>query len=144
MALNIQQKNSKISQSPMICHQTSSPYHPQGNGKAERGVKTVKKWLKGFKDTYLVLLSYRTTPLPWWNKSPAQLLMGRHVHSNLPVSPTVFIPEWPDLQAFRSQDSCYKAKLKKQYDRRHHARDLPLLDEDAPVFIMNGKDPNGK
>ena len=121
-------------------HKTSSPYHPQGNGEAERGVKTVKKLLKGSKDPHLALLSYRATPLPWCNQSPAQLLMGRRIRSNLPVSPTLLRPEWPNLQEFCSQDSSYKAKLKKQFDRRHRTRDLPLLDEDTPVFITNGRD----
>ena len=32
--------------------------------------------------------------------------------------------------------------MKKQYDRRHHARELPLLEEDTPVFIVNGQDSN--
>ena len=66
-------------------HKTSSPYHPQGNGEAKRAVKTVKKLLKGSKDPHLALLSYRTTPLPWCNLSPPQLLMGRHIRSNLPI-----------------------------------------------------------
>ena len=121
-------------------HKTSSPYHPQGNGEAERAVKTVKKLLKGSKDPLLAMLSYRTTPLPWCNLSPAQLLMGRRIRSNLPTSPVLLKPEWPNLQTFRNQDSSYKIKQKKQYDRRHRARDFPLLDEGTPVFMTNGTD----
>ncbi len=123
-------------------HQTSSPYHPQGNGEAERAVKTVKKLLKSSKDPHLALLSYRTTPLPWCNLSPAQLLMGRRIRSNLPISTASLQPEWPDLQVFRIRDSSYKEKLEKQYDRRHRARELPLLDEDTPVYIASGPNNN--
>ena len=111
-------------------------------GEAERAVKTVKKLLKGSKDPHLALLSYRTTPLLWCNLSPAQLLMGRHIRSNLPISTASLQPEWSDLQVFCRQYSSYKEKLKKQYDRRHRARELPLLDEDTPVFIASGPNTN--
>ena len=60
-------------------HTSSSPHFPQSNGYAERAVKTVKGCLKKSKDPYLALFSYRATPLPWWNLSPAELLMGRHI-----------------------------------------------------------------
>ena len=57
-------------------HVTSSPYYPQGNGLAERMVKTVKSLLKQTSDIALTLLSYQATPLPWHLLSPAELLMG--------------------------------------------------------------------
>ena len=123
-------------------HKASSPYHLQGNREAERAVKTVKKLLKGSKDPHLALLSYRTTPLPWCNLSPDQLLMGKRISSTLPTSTTSLQSEWPDLQLFCRQDSSYKERLKKQYDRRHHARELPLLDEDTPLFITSGPNIN--
>ena len=68
--------------------------------------------------------------------------MGRHIRSNLPTSPTSLKPEWPDLQTYRTRDSSYKIKQKKQYDRRHCARDLLLIDEETQVFVTNGRDSN--
>ena len=63
-------------------HVTSSPYYPKGNGEAERAVRTLKNLLKDVKDLYLALMSYRATPLPGCNLSPAQLLMGRRIRSH--------------------------------------------------------------
>ena len=79
-------------------HVTSSP---QSNGQVERGVKTVKKLLKESKDSYLSLLSYHTTRLPWCKLSPAELLIGRAIRSNVPQVEEVFIPKWPYLEKFR-------------------------------------------
>ena len=46
-----------------FCHVTSSPLLAQGNGHAERAVKTVKKLFKVLRDPYMALLTYRTTLL---------------------------------------------------------------------------------
>jgi len=41
---------------------TSSPRFPQSNGQVECAVKTVKQMLPKSPDSYVALLSYRTTP----------------------------------------------------------------------------------
>ena len=43
-------------------HTTSSPYHPQGNGRAEAAVKVAKATLKKSTDFQIALLNYRNTP----------------------------------------------------------------------------------
>ena len=74
-----------------IRHSTSSPYHPQSNGQAERLVQSVKNYLKKTKDEKLsltrrvqtFLFNYRNSPHATTNEIPAVLLMGRRLRSKL-------------------------------------------------------------
>ena len=116
-------------------HVTSSPHHPQGNGEAERAVKTVKKLLKGNTDPNLALLAYRSIPLSWCQSSPAQLLMGRQIRSTVPMSAKLLNPKWPDLQKFRNSGEQFKQAQKCNFDKRHRATNLPEFESDDTVFI---------
>ena len=116
-------------------HTTSSPHFPQSNGHAERAVQTAKKLLKGSDDLYLSLLSYRSTPLTWCGLSPAELLMGRQIRSNLPQTSDAFKPQWPYLSDFRQSNRKLKAKQKANYDSRHGTRPLAEIPDDTPVWV---------
>lgn len=72
-----------------IRHVTSSPYHPSSNGLAERAVQTMKNGLKklvsGSLETKLArfLFKYRLTPQTVTEVSPAELMFGRPLRSQL-------------------------------------------------------------
>ena len=120
-------------------HVTSSPYFPQSNGCAERAVQTVKSILKTATDAYMSLLIYRTTPLPWCGLSPAELLMGRRLRSNLPQTVEQLMPSWDFLSDFRKQDEVFKHRQKNDFDRRHNVKPLPLIPDDAEVWITTDR-----
>ena len=122
-------------------HRTSSPHYAQSNGHAERAVKTVKKLLQEADDPHLVLLSYRATPFPWCQLSPAELLMGRPLRTNLHTDPVKLCPDWKYLSRFRQQNQEYKAKQKENFDARHRAQTLPQLPDDTDVWITTGTGP---
>ena len=63
-------------------------------------VKAIKLLLTKSTDPYLALLSYRATLLPWCGLSPAQLLMGCIIRTDVPQHPTIFQPEWSYLKDF--------------------------------------------
>ena len=116
-------------------HITSSPHYPQGNGQAERMVKTVKKLLKRSSDKYLALLSYRTTPLPWCGRSPAELCLGRRLRTDIPQTKKSLIPEWSYLCKFREDDKLFKQSQKKYFNKRHRTRPLPELPPGTNVWV---------
>ena len=53
-----------------VKHTTSSPYHPQANGQADRTVQTVRCLLVNAKGLYKALLDYIKNPLDS-GRSPA-------------------------------------------------------------------------
>ena len=114
-------------------HLTSSLHYPSSNGLAERMVKTAKSLLEKSADPYLAHLSYRATLLPWCGLSPAELLMGRCLQTDIPQPKRVFISDWPYLTSFRVKDKEQTRQQKAEYDRRHRVKPLPPLPDDELV-----------
>ncbi len=71
-------------------HATSSPRYLRSNGFIEKQIHTVKSVLQtakqDIKDPAIALLCLRTTPNGPGLPTPAEILMGRRVNSNLPVN----------------------------------------------------------
>ena len=86
-------------------------------------------------DPYMALMSYRATPQPFCNLSPAELSMGRQIHTDVPQMKTAQIPNWFYLDNFRMQDEKFKAEQKYNYDKRHRVRQLPSLPDNTPVWV---------
>jgi len=122
-----------------IHHVTSSPYYPQANGMAERGVQIAKSILRQ-PNPMLALMSYRATPCASTGFSPAQLIMGRNIKTTVPTLERHLEPQWPDTRRVQQNDSAAKAVYKEYYDRRHGARALPTPRAGARVLIRTGVD----
>uniref|UniRef100_A0A8C4RPS8 Gypsy retrotransposon integrase-like protein 1 n=1 Tax=Erpetoichthys calabaricus TaxID=27687 RepID=A0A8C4RPS8_ERPCA len=117
-------------------HQTSSPNYPQSNGLVERSIQTIKHLMKKSKesgsDFYKSLLIYRSTPLEH-GASPAQLLMGRRLRSNLPMKQTLLKSGMEDK--VRKVKENINRKQKIYFDRG--TRILPELEIGEEVRIKD-------
>lgn len=107
-------------------HKTSSPGHPQSNGKAESAVKTAKRLLLKAKmagqDPYLALLDHRNAPSQGPDSSPAQRLLSRRTRTLLPTKASLLQPK------VQQEEQSLKRKQERQcayYNRS--ARDLDKL-----------------
>ena len=139
--LSMTLQNLPTLQSSMDTYQTSSPRFPQSNSFVERMVKTVKKLLQQSDHPCLALLTFRSTSLPWCNLSPAELLMGRRLRTQLPQTPQHLKPTWSYLTQFRKKDKRFKETQKRNFDRHHHAKELPDLPDGQTVWITSGATP---
>ncbi len=96
-------------------HTTLSPHYPQSNGLVEKSVQTMKRLMYKEKDSgtdfYQSLLVYRTTPLEC-GVSPAQLLMGRRLRSNLPIQENLLkTKEGNRVKEFKEQQKAKQVVL---------------------------------
>ena len=69
-----------------ILHIASSPHHPKSHGFIERTIRTVKNlMIKSPREAYEALLLHRNTPLGSDLPSPAEILFGHKLQTNLPI-----------------------------------------------------------
>ena len=123
-------------------HVTSSPRYPQSNGLAERMVKTVKKLITlSPQDPQKALLSYRTTPLSWCGRSPAELLMGRQLRTAIPQCNAQLVPQWTYLKHVREHHQLFKNKQKEAFDKHHRARTQSGIPDNSHVVITSEEKP---
>ncbi|XP_046391596.1 uncharacterized protein K02A2.6-like [Ischnura elegans] len=118
---------------------TSSPYHPKSNGQAEAAVKIVKNIFAKETDPCLGLLAYRSSRLES-GYSPSELLMGRKLRTNVPMGPMRLAPKWPDLEALRHKNHFITERAKRNYNRRHRARELPSLTAGDRVWVKDRRE----
>lgn len=107
-------------------HNTSCPNYPRSNGLAESSVKIVKglmkKALDGKVDFLKHLMIYRSAPLQN-GLSPAQMLMGRRIRTNLPIHEDLLTPRGAHKVKLVKEKQ--KDKQKQRHDKS--ARHLPEL-----------------
>ena len=118
-----------------IIHKTSSPMHPQGNGKAEAAVKITKNMMKKAHkdntDQYMALLELRNTPRQDVGKSPALMMFGRDTRSA--TIPSVRKPHTDKLaeEARRAR----KRAVKTHYDQK--SSNLSILTPGQCVYFQH-------
>ena len=110
-----------------IRHIRTAPYHPASNGLAERAIQTLKEGLKkltsGCLETKLsrFLFQYRITPHTTTGQTPAQLLMGRCLHSHLDQL-------LPDLTSHvQNKQMLQKERFDQHTKTRHFLSDEPVF-----------------
>ena len=115
-------------------HSTSSPHYPQNNGAAERAVRTAKGNLKQ-DDSFLALLTYRSTLIPDLGVSPAELVMGRKLRASLPTLLSTLVPHAINYDQVRKGEHAFKQRQKQCYHHHHGTRPLSELHTGDPVLL---------
>eukprot|EP00794_Sanderia_malayensis_P016489 gene16489-18129_t len=117
-------------------HHTSSPYHSQGNGRAEAAVKIAKRIMSKArddkKDAYKALLAYRNTIQDGLTTSPAQRFLGRRNKTDLPITGNLLRPGKNDAKE-KSDRIIKQERTEKSYNKQ--AKDLHPLNENDSVRV---------
>lgn len=116
--------------------ETSSPHYHQANGVAEAAVNTAKRLIGKNDDIDLALLSYRATPLEN-GFSPAELMLGRRIKTNVPVIPNLLkVAKGNQVAAIENK---LKDKSEFYYNKRHKVKELTKLKKGDNVWIVDLK-----
>ena len=117
-------------------HVTSSPRYPQSNGEAERAVRTMNGLLKRNDDQHIALMVYRSTPLQN-GLSPAEMLMGRRLRTQLPILPIALKPRGSHGESLERKEGLRRSDQQQNFNLRDKARNLPKLQIGDPVWIRD-------
>jgi hypothetical protein len=85
-------------------------------------------------------MAYRSTPLDTTGYSPAQLLMGRNIRTQLPTLPINLVPAWPDFDVVQCNDKRTKERSALNFNKRKGARYLPAIKIGQQVRVRLPKD----
>ena len=131
----------------------SPAYYPQSNGRAEAGVKSLKRIMKGntgpkgslhTDNIAKALLQYRNTPLQGVNRSPAELALGRELRDTLPLPKKRYEinPHWAQVikQREHSMFQQNNQTIKANYDK--HTKPLSELSRGDPILCQNTRSKN--
>ena len=121
-------------------HVTSSPYHAQANGLAEKSVQTIKHLLEKAKsdgkDPYISLLELHNTAVDNLG-SPAQLLMNHCLKSILPTNPQQLSPKVIDPNMVTTKLKENQVIRKHYYDKGTKKQPDLLPNDPVRVQIQN-------
>ena len=98
-------------------HTTSSPYHSQGNGKAEAAVKVSESMLKKSDDLQTALLNHRNTSPKGHSYSPAQRMLNRRTRTTLPTPDHLLEPSTIHTDTVIEEIKTKRSTSKTYYDK---------------------------
>ena len=130
-----------------VHHRLSSVAHARSNGRAELGVKTVKRLMMEntgpngdlSNDAFQrAMLQYRNTPDRDTRLSPAMCVFGRHIRDFIPVLPHKYRPKgiWSNTLTAR-EDALRNRHMRTQERLSEHTKRLPPLRVGHHVRIQN-------
>lgn len=124
-------------------HTTSSPYHSQGNGRAEAAVKVAKGMLHKATHFELAMLNYRNTPPQGHTYTPAQRLLCHRTRTTLPTSNHLLAPQAINIDIVVQEIKKKRGVSKFQYDKAAGAAH-DLLDIGTHVYAKPPPQHHGK
>ena len=127
-----------------IHHRISSVEYPQSNGRAEVGVKTVKRIIRDCTSSngdlnndkaVSAILQYRNTPLPDVDLSPAQILFHRNLKDSIPSHPSHYHLHKDWIVSAEKRETQF-ALRNKAIATQYNTHTRPLCELTAGTYVL--------